>query len=137
MGIETVLRQIEDKPTLELSDYVRLRKELENIDARYAEILRDDIWHRQGKWQGVGLGYIPTKEIIKRVDDIINGLRDTQLQHEEEICRNCKHALLRSEYSFNYYGGYDHLYECMLVETTASMYKRVCDTCNRFEPKEG
>lgn len=78
LRLKEVLPQLENKNTLALSDYVLLREALEQVSVDLAETLRNDIWQynkndpgKQGKWQGVGLGYIPAAEIINHVKDMV------------------------------------------------------------------
>ena len=48
-------------------------------------------------------------------------------------CKNCKNALKRSDYSFSQYGDYQCGYECMLVENEKTPYRRLDDSCEKFE----
>lgn len=97
--IEDTLKRLERKERLNLcKDYVPLRMELEQIDTRIAEQLRDDLWkHRnmktfidkyvspgfikmQGEYEGIadiqgyfeGKGLVtPAKEIVARVRELL------------------------------------------------------------------
>lgn len=78
LRLKELLPQLENKDTLALSDYVLLREALEQVSVDLAETLRNDIWQynksdpgKQGKWHGVGLGYIPAAEIINHVKDMV------------------------------------------------------------------
>jgi hypothetical protein len=48
-------------------------------------------------------------------------------------CKDCKHALKRSEFSFKKYGWAGHTLECMKDE---DYYVRPYDTCDKFERKD-
>ena len=51
------------------------------------------------------------------------------------ICRNCKHALKRSKWSYDQYGNYFCALECCLPENERTPYRRDCDCCEKWEDK--
>lgn len=48
-------------------------------------------------------------------------------------CRNCKNGFKRSHFSFSRYGNYSHAYECALPENERTPYRRLDDTCIKWE----
>lgn len=50
--------------------YIPLRDELAKISPQAADALRDAVWHKDGKWHGVGLGGIPKDELIQYALDL-------------------------------------------------------------------
>lgn len=43
--------------------FVPLFEELERVNKNAAAAFRDAIWHKNGKWHGVGLGAIPVSDL--------------------------------------------------------------------------
>lgn len=59
-----------------------------------------------------------------------------EAEHKGEMrCKNCKHALRRSDFSFQRYGNYSHNQECCLPENELTPYRRNNDTCDKWEAK--
>lgn len=55
---------------------------------------------------------------------------------EENKCKDCKYAYKRSDFSFKRYGSHSHPFECILEDSKYEMYKKVDDTCERWEQRE-
>ena len=57
---------------------------------------------------------------------------------DSNICKNCKHALLRCNFSLKQYGNYHLSYECVYnqsKEQFGAEFKRCDDSCDNFEKK--
>ena len=50
-------------------------------------------------------------------------------------CKDCKHSILRCEHSYNWYGNYHCSYECTLKENERTPFRRLDDSCKRWEQK--
>lgn len=46
-------------------DFSDLWDALAAVNIHAAEAFRDAVWHKDGKWHGVGIGNIPPKEVIE------------------------------------------------------------------------
>lgn len=56
----------------------------------------------------------------------------------DKICKNCRYAFPRSEFSYRKNGNYHLAYECIreLHPDKVDVFKRLDDTCVFFEKKE-
>lgn len=53
----------------------------------------------------------------------------------EHTCKNCAKAHHRNIFSFKTYGSYHCGYECTLKENEKTPYRRLDDTCDKWEKK--
>ena len=53
----------------------------------------------------------------------------------DKTCRNCTKSHKRDQFSFKTYGNYQCGFECCLSENEKTPYRRLDDTCEKWEGK--
>lgn len=59
-------------------DFSRIYDALAAGNRRAADAFRDAVWHKDGKWHGVGIGNIPPNEVIRYAQEL-DRLTDDQI----------------------------------------------------------
>lgn len=51
-------------------------------------------------------------------------------------CKDCKNGLKRCDFSYRTYGAYHCGFECLLIESERTPFRKFNDTCEKFIKKE-